>query len=161
MLSFRPATENDADLFFAWANDREARNNSYNQEPIAYVDHVAWFNRKINSGNCRFYVFHDEDGKPVGQVRIEKTGNPGQALISVSVDKDHRGKGYSTEMLRLASDDFLADDASCTIVAYVFTSNEPSFRSFKSAGYRLVEEKNVKGIPSYILHKNSNYAEGH
>lgn len=160
MLSFSPATEKDANLFFEWANDPETRKNSYNQEPIPYADHVAWFNKRVNSGSCKFYVFRNDEGEPVGQVRIEKTG-PDQALISISVDKDHRGKGYSSEMLRQASEDFLAGAASYTIVAYVFTGNQPSFRSFKSAGYRLAEEKDVQGIPSYILHKSSNYAEGH
>ena len=158
MLTFRRADANDVDLFYSWANDPETRNNSYNKNPIVYSDHVAWFNRKINSDNCWLYVFQDEQANPVGQVRIEKSGGE-ETIISISIGKDHRGKGYASEMLAMASGDYLSSFATDTIIAYVFTSNEPSLRSFIKAGYILKEERPVKGIPSYILSKGPAYVE--
>ena len=159
MLNFRPANENDVDLLFRWANDRETRNNSYNKEPIPYENHVSWVSKKLKSPDYSIYIFQDEQGEPVGQVRIERNVEAREALISISVDELHRNKGYSSKMIAAATEDFFSVNENFKIIAYVFTTNEPSYRSFLKAGYQLAEEKPVQGIPSYILHKSRVYAQ--
>lgn len=150
MLEFRYANANDVDLFYKWVNDETARQNSYNSKPIQYTDHVNWYNKRLNSGEAHFYIFIDR-GNPVGQVRFEKGEGEFESIISVSVDKDHRGKGYSSKMLKVASEDFVGKHNSHTIIAYIFKTNPASYKSFLKAGYKPHEEELVKGVDSYIL----------
>jgi spore coat polysaccharide biosynthesis protein SpsF len=153
MLTFRFAGEEDVDLVFKWANEKTARENSYNPDAIAYEDHVRWFNKKIHSADGSFYIFINEQKAPVGQVRIEKTEHDKESIVSILIDESHRGKGYSIEMLQQASDDFLNRNNQYHILAYVFKRNEISYRSFIRAGYVQLEVRDVKGVPSYILKK--------
>jgi RimJ/RimL family protein N-acetyltransferase len=151
MLKHRFADKDDVELYFNWANDEITRANSYNKELISYESHVGWFLKKVQSPDCFMYVFLNDDN-PVGQVRIDKSES-GDALIGISVDINHRGKGYAPDMLMIASDDFLQKNPDGRITAYVFIANEASYKSFLKAGYILIMRKEVSGIPSYILEK--------
>ncbi|MFA4870245.1 MAG: GNAT family N-acetyltransferase [Pedobacter sp.] len=153
MLTFRKANLGDIDLLFNWANDPLARINSYQKNEITYIDHVEWFNKQILDVNNHFYIFLDEDGVAVGQVRIN-AGNQENAVISLQVDVDFRGKGYAKEMIEMASNDFLETNKGVQLLAYIFKTNEASYKSFKKAGFELLKEEIVKDIPSYILYKN-------
>jgi RimJ/RimL family protein N-acetyltransferase len=157
MLTFRFATREDVDMYFNWTNDPEVRNNSYNSSIVDYSAHVSWFNKRIDAPDCFMYLFLNEEGVPVGQVRIEKdsSGEERTSVISISTDKQFRGRGHGTEMLQLASDDFLSGNPGHRIVAYIFEVNKASAKSFKNAGYVLTEQKEVKGIPSFIMEKKS------
>lgn len=153
MLKFRKATINDVALFFNWANDPLVRSNSYHKELIIYENHVNWFTNQINSDTNYFYVFFDESNLPVGQVRINKSGED-QAIIGLMIDAKFRGNGFAKEMITKASDDFLSVNSSFTILAYIFKINKSSINSFIKANYKLLKEEVVNKIPSFILYKN-------
>lgn len=157
MLTFRFADINDVMLYYNWANDSVARKNSYNKGEIKYADHVNWFTNRLNSKLCFFYLFVNGDNTPVGQVRIEKKDNKflKEAVISISVDAHFRGKKLGEEMLKLATDAFLEQNIGYQVIAYVFSNNLASYKSFINAGYNLVGEKMVNGIASYILKKTN------
>jgi RimJ/RimL family protein N-acetyltransferase len=160
MLSFRFAQKEDVDLYYKWANDPATRRNSYNQSSIEYGSHVKWFYRKISSVDCFMYVFL-LDNMAIGQVRIEKLADApddNKCMISISIDEAYRGKGYSTEMIMVASGDYLERNEGFQIIAHVFTSNQPSYKSFLKAGYVLQCTQEIQGIPSYVLLKTSEHA---
>lgn len=150
MLTYRFGTPQDVDLLYKWANDESARQNSYNSDPIPYQHHVKWYEDRLHSGASCFYIFCDED-HPVGQVRIDNGAEPSSAIISISIDKEYRGKGLSVEMLQQATKGYLAKHQDTSITAYVFKSNLPSFKSFLKAGFEPLKEEVVKGVDSYIL----------
>ncbi|RAJ33475.1 GNAT family N-acetyltransferase [Pedobacter cryoconitis] len=152
MLTHRFATEQDVDLFFKWANDSVTRENSYQQLQISYNDHVNWFKQGISNIHCSFYLFKNEEDIPIGQVRIDITDSQ-TALISISVDVEHRKKGYAAKIIRIASDDFLLKNKGYTIIAYIFKINQSSYHSFLKAGFFNLREETIKTIPSYILYK--------
>src|SRR5688572_21756016 len=151
MLGFRMATEEDVNLLFQWANDKVARENSYNQAPIEFEKHVRWFTEKVNSPACSIYIFTNEQNVPIGQVRFEKDIDKREAIIGIVVDADERGKGYSSEMLKKASADFLGTNSGYKILAYILKQNQPSYNSFIKAGYKLLREDIIKSFPSFIL----------
>lgn len=149
-LTFRFAGLKDVDLYYNWANEPSVRENSYNQNEIKYEDHVNWFTKKLNSVNCKFYVFFDSKDEPVGQVRIEKGD---EVVIGISVDPKHRGKNYASQMLILATNDYLNKDTSAIIYAYIKLDNKASYKSFKNAGFIDQGEVIVSGYESYKLYK--------
>jgi UDP-2,4-diacetamido-2,4,6-trideoxy-beta-L-altropyranose hydrolase len=148
MIRFRAATLDDADLYFSWANDAETRNNSYNQAPIPYESHINWFSDNIHNCENIFLVFYDDEThRPIGQVRFMKAGN--ESVISVSVDKDARGKGMGTILIKKASGFFHEQHPGVPVIAYIKKENVPSVKSFLSAGYEIKEECSYKGSLSY------------
>lgn len=149
-LKFRFAGLQDVDLYYTWANEPTVRENSYNQDEIRYEDHVNWFKKKLDSDNCRFYVFFDPADEPVGQVRIDEGE---EVVIGISIDTKQRGKNYAPQMLTMATDDYLKTNTSAVIVAYIKVSNQASYKSFKNAGFVGDEKVVVAGQESYKLYK--------
>jgi RimJ/RimL family protein N-acetyltransferase len=150
-LSFRMATSDDAMLYLEWANDEVVRENSYNQKPILKDEHIAWFAKKLASKCCRQYFFL-MNGEPIGQVRIDKLIN--ETTIGISIDKKFRGKGVSSQMLRLACSDYLEKICNETIVAYIKVHNLASYKSFINAGFKETMQVEVNGMKSFKLVKN-------
>jgi RimJ/RimL family protein N-acetyltransferase len=150
-IRFRMAVIDDLDLYFKWTNDSDVRQNSYNQEPIAYSDHVKWFTDKINSNECFFYLFFNDLGMPVGQVRIEN--NQEEITIGISVDRTYRGFGLGETMLTKATSHFLDRFPTAKITAYIKKENITSLVTFRKAGFADEGETVINGVKSCILSK--------
>ncbi len=155
MLTFRFATNTDVDTYFEWTNDALTRQNSYNSEAVEYDKHVNWFKTRLTTPECKLYLFINETEEPVGQVRIERKGQPPavETVIAISVDGGHRGKGYGTEMLNIATDHYLRQCENEPIKAYIFKSNNASVKSFIKAGFVIIDQAIINGVSSYILIK--------
>ena len=151
-LRFRFAGASDVDLYFKWTNDPLVRKNSYNQNPIKYNDHVKWFNSKLNTTNCCFYLFYNFEKVPVGQVRIDN--GPEETVIGISIDENFRGKSYGVEMLNLAVGDYLRKNPDSVIFAFIKEENLASKSIFKKAGFMGDKIVLEQGTKSHKLYKN-------
>ncbi|MDO9001527.1 MAG: GNAT family N-acetyltransferase [Bacteroidota bacterium] len=149
-LQMRLAQLNDIDLYFDWANDTLVRSNSYNNEKIEYTQHVNWFKNKLNSNNCFFYLFLNETN-PIGQVRIENLDN--EIIIGISIDKKYRGKGFGVEMLEQASENYLNQNPTKEITAYIKTENTASINLFTKAGFIKTDSVVQNGFKSFKFKK--------
>ncbi|HEX2608136.1 MAG TPA: GNAT family N-acetyltransferase [Flavisolibacter sp.] len=143
MVTFRRATSSDANLFFEWANDPDVRQNSYNQDLIAWEDHIQWFEKRVDHEDFVFLVFYNGHNELIGQVRFQKEGETW--IIGISIDREQRGKGYSIPMLNLATSYLRNIDARSPIIAFVKVSNRASYQAFLKAGFRLERQ---------VLYKN-------
>lgn len=139
MLYFKFATNQHVDLYYEWASDPLVREQSINSEKINYNNHVKWFTERINNPDVFMYIFFNESNEAVGQVRIERKKD--WAAIGQSIDKNHRGKKYSSSMLKIATDDFLSKNPLDTIVSIVKNNNIASLKMAKNSGFRLFIEK--------------------
>jgi UDP-2,4-diacetamido-2,4,6-trideoxy-beta-L-altropyranose hydrolase len=153
-IRFRKAVLEDADLYYNWVNDQLVRANSFNSNPINYENHVKWFSNKLLSDTTNFYLFINESNTPVGQVRIETTSL--ETVIGISIAKDFRGLGLSTEMLIQATHDYLKKHPNSIIIAYIKIENISSYKSFLKAGFKQETIEMVDGTESYKLIKKSN-----
>ena len=147
-ISFRKANENDMNLYFNWTNDASVRENSYQSEPISLEKHQNWYYNKINDETCFMVVFENHISMPIGQVRIQKQ-HENTALIGISNDANHRGKGYASQMIQIASDEFLKHNPNFCISAYIKIENIASKKAFEKAGYELDVVLEYEGIASY------------
>jgi RimJ/RimL family protein N-acetyltransferase len=129
LITFRQADLKDAEILFKWVNDSEVRNNSINQEPIKFNNHIEWFNQKLNSDCTRIYIM-EYGGLPVGQVRFDKWN--GYWLIDYSVAKEYRGLGFGKILIQLSVNLF----TNCILLAKVLNSNIASAMVFKSCGFK-------------------------
>jgi RimJ/RimL family protein N-acetyltransferase len=147
-ISFRKANKNDMMLYFNWTNDDSVRENSYQSEPVLLDKHQNWFYNKINDETCFMVVFENHIGMPIGQVRIQKQ-DENTALIGISNDANHRGKGYANQMIQIASDEFLKHNPNFFISAFIKIENIASKKAFEKAGYELDVVLEYEGIASY------------
>ena len=130
---FRNASESDVDLYYNWTNDPEVRKYSFHTDEIAYGTHVNWFKKKLNSQTCKLFLFLNAVNLPVGQVRIEISDKA--SVIGISVNKEFRGKGFSTRMLKMASEEYVKLFPGQSIHAYIKHENTASVKSFENAGF--------------------------
>lgn len=135
-VRFRRVRENDCRLVWEWANDPDVRAVSFSSEPIRWEEHVQWFKAKLSDPDCLFLIAIDSEGVPIGQARFDMVRENKEAVISVSIDRKCRGKGYGSAMIRLASQKLLDLSEANVIHAYIKRDNEASIRAFVKAGYR-------------------------
>ncbi len=147
-LKLRLAGEDDMLLYYKWANDPEVRNVSFYPEVIDLKTHEKWFTSHIQSDKYLLFVF-EEGGIPVGQVRIERAY---KNVISISIDREYRGKGYGALMLQMAYEEFRKVSGEL-LTAYIRKDNPVSVRIFQKAGYKHRQDSKINGITCYTLIK--------
>lgn len=144
-ITFRKATLEDCQLYLDWSNDALVRSQSFNTKLIQYAEHQVWFENKIKDKDSLMLLFFVE-GVAIGQVRIEHRST--ENVISISLSKNSRGKGYASRILRLAVAQFSKDYME-PIYAYIRSDNVASIRSFETAGFSLHSEVVINEISSY------------
>jgi len=133
-LRLRPVDRADRRLLWAWALEPEVREASFEPQPIPWATHVAWFKSRLGDERTALYVAVDANERPAGQVRIEERAD-GEAVVSCSLDADHRGHGLGAELLALAAARFWNTRGSKDLHAYVRPQNFASAKAFAAAGY--------------------------
>ncbi len=151
MCTFRLATIEDVRIFYNWANDPEVRSNAINIKEIAYPEHENWFQKKINEPGSSMLIFNSE-AENIGQLRIDKTGEEG--VITYSIDKTHRGKGYGTKMLEKGAAYFFSKHMG-RLTGLVKENNIASIKAFIKAGFtEEAEKKLINGEVFVKFYKN-------
>ncbi|MBN2382472.1 UDP-2,4-diacetamido-2,4,6-trideoxy-beta-L-altropyranose hydrolase [bacterium] len=142
-ITLSAVQEGDCKLIWDWANDPEVRNVSFSSQSIPWDNHVQWFNAKLNDPDCLFYIAYNGFGTPVGQVRFDNNGR--ESVISISIDKKFRGRGYGKMMIEVGARDLFKVSDALTIHAYIKQDNGASKRVFMKAGFHDSEMKNING----------------
>jgi len=144
-LNLRAANIDDCYLVWEWANDPVTRVQSFTSDPIHWQDHLLWFESTLSDPNSFIYiVIHNE--LPVGLIRFHKRKN--DATISISVAPGHRGRGYSSEIIKMGTQKIFNVTGVETVHAYVKVSNAASKRAFAKAGFDLSDQVLIKEQPS-------------
>lgn len=130
-------TMDDCDLIFNWANDYEVRANSFNTDTIKYEEHVEWFKSIIKQDISIMYILKIENEK-IGLVRLDKISID-KYLISYSIAKEYRGKGFGTILLRLIKEKYNPR----LLIGKVKKDNIASIKAFQNAGYYMKEESDI------------------
>lgn len=138
----RGAADQDAELIWRWANDPLVRANALNPDPIAWEDHVRWFQERMGSSECRIYV--GEIGpKPVGQIRFDV--EPDWVSITLSVGEEWRGRGVGTLLISEGVDRWVSERGSTRFRAVVKSTNAGSVKAFLKAGFEEVRREDRAG----------------
>src|ERR1051326_7133410 len=130
-LCLRRATLADADLLLQWRNDPSVRATAFQTSPISLATHQLWFQARLDSPNSRIWLL-ENNGTPVGQVRYDCVG--GKAEIAIAVSPSERGRGFGRMLLMLSIERACNELKPESLVAVVKTTNDPSIRTFRSAG---------------------------
>ncbi|MBK5203130.1 MAG: UDP-2,4-diacetamido-2,4,6-trideoxy-beta-L-altropyranose hydrolase [Prolixibacteraceae bacterium] len=154
-ISVKEARNNDIDIYFKWANDREVRNNSINSNLIKYNEHINWFSKKIYEKNSFLYIFKKRD-IPLGQVRFEKDIKDNFFIINYSVDTNYRGLGFGRTIVRMGIEKLLKDydlSGELKLRAIVKEKNIASVKVFKALDFISKGIKPIDKINCFIFEK--------
>jgi len=130
-MNLRKAKESDSELLLRWANEPETRKYSFNTKQITPEEQRKWLRNKFADPNCHILIGSD-NGKLVGVVRFQVEN--GAATVSVSVDKNCRGKGYGTALIEHGIR-YMRTVGVDSFLALVKLGNEASVKAFKRAGF--------------------------
>lgn len=148
VLYLRKVVIEDMEDIYQWAIDPEVRKNSFHTEGITYESHEVWFESVLKNPNILQYVLEDRSEKvediqirKIGQIRVllEKE----EAIISYSIAKEQRGKGYGVRIVSLVEEK-IGEVSQKTVmcVAKVKYDNKASIRVFEKCGYTKYEKSN-------------------
>jgi RimJ/RimL family protein N-acetyltransferase len=135
--------KDDCRLLWEWANEPAVREASFSSEPIPWKKHAKWFRTKLKDPLCLFFIALNEDCEPIGQVRYDIDDK--EAVISVSLAKEIRGKGYGSQLIRLASERVLDSSEVNEIHAYIKQENKASIHAFVKAGFQEFGTSTIHG----------------
>jgi RimJ/RimL family protein N-acetyltransferase len=144
---------------FKWANDPLARKNSFCPGKISLRKHIAWFNTRLHDENCRIFIAILRK-KAIGAVRFERLKTA--AIVSINIDKRHRGKGYASKALNKAIYRIFCKNFCRSLVAFIKKENSASLELFKRCGFIerpiLIRKPNCDCI-SLVLRGNKHLAD--
>lgn len=136
-MYLRNANEGDLKDVFELSNKDYVRQYSINKNKILWEDHVKWFNNVLKDKNIVFYVVTDENNSFLGQIRykLEKDN----AIVSISLSDNLRGKGLSKMILNQSIEKLLKENSNIDkILAYVSESNTASMKIFKGLKFKVI-----------------------
>lgn len=139
-MELRKAQPGDAKLLFDWKNEEECRKNSLCDKTVTWEEHSAWLESRLESETTLLYIA-TENGVPVGQIRLDL--NHENAVISYSVDKAFRGRGYGRKLLACAEQkvrEYLPGKGIAVLEGIVKADNKASVHCFSELGYEQRKE---------------------
>lgn len=127
-MKLRPATDLDQPFFFEIRNDPATVSFSWSKRRVEALEHAKWW---TETHDLR-YVAEGITGD-VGTLRLTALDDHA-CEVHLAVAPEFRGMGYSTEMLREATQEARRLGFR-RIVARVDAPNTPSLRAFLRTGY--------------------------
>ena len=154
-LTMRKVTFEDKELLFAWANDYEARAQSFHTEVISADEHAQWFEKKLVDPHSLYLIAEDLSGLALGLVRFEMNESKTETVVSINVDKSFRGLGLSQTVLNLGIMHWQKLMPNMSLIAEIRFANERSERLFKKLGFTSIVPRR-QGAQSFELRNSEN-----
>jgi L-amino acid N-acyltransferase YncA len=121
-------------MLMAWRNDPDTVGFSVSRRAVTAEEHERWFRRvRDDPAHHRLWIAED-DGQPVGQVRVDVAGDTG--TVSIAVESGRRGRGLGTSMLQALLAKAAAEGVPSRLTALVRADNAASLRAFAATGFR-------------------------
>ena len=137
----RPLKVSDAESMVENANDKNIyRNTLVIPYPYFLKDAKQWLRKVINNQRKKVFesvVFAIEiNGKAVGVISINKTGQEHKAEIGYWLGKKYQRKGIMTQAIKEITKYGFRELKLCRIYALVFLFNKKSMRILEKSGYK-------------------------
>jgi aminoglycoside 6'-N-acetyltransferase len=149
VVILRPATPADLDLLRRWDRDPEVRSSLVDSD-------WHWEAELRRTPDWREQLIAEADGRPIGFVQIidperEETEywgcvEPGHRAIDIWIgEPDARGRGYGTQMMRLAVERCFADPSVHSILLDPLLANTGAQRFYERLGFECIAKRDFRG----------------
>jgi len=145
--SLRPATFDDAQRLWEWANDPVTRQNALNSEDIPWKSHLTWLQDVLANDKQTLFVA-EWRGTPMGSCRFDST--PDGAVVTIALAPSHRGMKLSLPVLQNAIERYWTEKGPRPILAYIRPHNTPSIRLFEACDFEPIES-DVDDADRFVL----------
>jgi UDP-2,4-diacetamido-2,4,6-trideoxy-beta-L-altropyranose hydrolase len=142
-LRLRSISREDCRQIWEWANDPGVRRNAFEQEPIDLKSHEQWFIRKLRSPDSFVFIAIDQEDRPVGQIRFDRSGT--LAEVDISIDRDRRNSRFGGSLLKLGLEKIFHVSPITSVTACVKADNRASQKMFERAGFQKTGNISIKG----------------
>jgi UDP-2,4-diacetamido-2,4,6-trideoxy-beta-L-altropyranose hydrolase len=132
-VTLRVARGDDAHLVRAWRNDADSVRFSMSGRPVSEAEHARWFATALTDPRRQLWIA-EENGIPVGQVRVDLDGDSG--VFSIAVAASARRRGVGQRMLRIALEEIERQHVVTTMTAVTHPDNLASIHAFERVGFR-------------------------
>jgi RimJ/RimL family protein N-acetyltransferase len=120
-------------MLLAWRNESAAVRFSATGRPVTAAEHERWFARvRGHQSGTTIWIIED-NGTPVGQVRVDV--EDGVGVVSIAIAVEHRGRGIGPNALRAMVAAVTALGGVQVLRALAHPDNSPSLRAFEVAGF--------------------------
>ena len=132
-----PMSEEDAEIFTVWMNDREITDN-LGSSTMVFSEEAerGWIEE--NSGEYQFAIIERESGKIIGNCGIQAVTHTFQrAELGLFIGKEeNRNKGYGKEVLSLLLE-YCFDTLNLhNVMLKVFSFNEQAIHTYNRVGFK-------------------------
>ena len=132
----RRATLGDMHIVFGWRNSPEIIADSTLQRVVPWEEHEAWFRETVLETKRLLWIIEPF----AGTVRVDLDTRP-EGIISIYVLPAFQGRGLGLTSLRDASAEAFKHWPDLhEILAFIYTDNERSIRTFGAVGYEQVSD---------------------
>lgn len=141
-MRLRKTEQQDMEQLLIWRNDPDVRKCSFHTDEISLDEHEKWFQATLHRDDVEWFIL-EEDGKPVGQIRLTYWYD--ELVISYSIDQQCRGRHLGQRIVELMEEAIkgnseLRKDGEY-FMAYVKKENIASCRVFQTLGYQEEEQR--------------------
>lgn len=136
-LKIYPAKTGDSHDVWVWRNDVQTRENSQCSDKITWNDHDKWFKNSLKNKNTIMLLSINDEDLKIGVCRFDLDIHRKYATVSINLNPEMRGKGYSSDML-LKSIKYLWEILPVDIKAKIKVKNTASIKCFESCGFSLI-----------------------
>jgi aminoglycoside 6'-N-acetyltransferase len=144
-IQLRPTTIDDLPLLLKWDEEPHVIESDPN-------DDWQWETELLRSPEWREQLVAEVNGRPIGFVQIidpaleddHYWGDVPSNLRAIDIwigNADDLGKGYGTQMMRLAIEKCFSDLAVTAILIDPLASNKNAQRFYERLGFRFIEER--------------------
>lgn len=141
-IYLRFVEKEDKETILNWRNDPITIDSSITTGKVNSLEHNAWFNNKIKDINTHLFIIINEFFEKVGIIFFNKKDN--QAIISINLNPNFRGKGYGTISLFKAISQYFDNFPIDNIIAEIKENNQISLKLFQRVGFKEDDEKEEK-----------------
>lgn len=142
-ISFRLATEADAENIVRWRNQSFIKRNFIIQTDLTVEGHLNWMKEKVMTGQVvQFIILENETGNAIGSVYLRDIDyDEGLAEYGIFIgEKSSQGKGYGSEACRMACE-YARDELKLKkLILRLKDFNIPALKSYENAGFVLTGE---------------------
>jgi len=149
MINLRKVIKDDAQLLFKWINEPDSRANAVNPKLILWNEHVAWLERKLSDESVFMYILNDSS-EDMGVIRFDSS--PEGFIISYSIDKDYRGRGLGSTILKMGMEKINEMIENPILIGYVKKGNIASEKIFNRFNFSIERKEMIRGI-EFIVYK--------
>jgi len=138
-IQLKEISQGDLPKIFEWINDRETVLYNAPYKPISDIQHKTWFENIQNRNDIFIFgIYETKTDKIIGTCQLHSINwihRNAELQIRLG-NKDNRGKGYGSEVVRLLLDFAFRDLNLYRVFLYVFETNANAIHVYEKAGFK-------------------------